>query len=139
VFALEYPPSRNIVKVSVAATATPTVKVVLSEAEYQVLDNRVVLDDPLQPGENITLEYNFLPPLKSCFLLSGEAWKDHKYHVWYGNPGAEDKLEPASYLLEKRALGQTICLEESLVDYGKRIVVGYVIYEKALPEYAQNP
>ena len=85
------------------------------------------------------MEYVFLPPLRSCFLLSGEAWKDHKYHVWYGPPGTEEKLEATSYLIEKKAQGQTICLEESLVDYGNRLVVGYVIYEKSLPQYTQNP
>jgi hypothetical protein len=139
VFALDYPPSNNKVKVSIATAAAPTLKVVLDEAEYQVIDNRVLLNDPLQPGENITLEYVFLPPLRSCFLLSGEAWKDHKYHVWYGPPGLEEKIEKARYTIEKKDQGQTICLEESLVDYGNRLVVGYVIFEKALPQFAQNP
>lgn len=139
VFALDYPPSNNVVKVSIATAAAPTVKVVLEATEYQVVDNRVVLNDLLQPGENITLEYIFLPPLKSCFLLSGEAWKDNRYNVWYGPPGTEVKLELASYFIEKKAQGQTICLEESLVNYGNRLVVGYVIYEKALPQYAQKP
>ncbi len=139
VFALDYPPANNKVKVSIATAAAPTIKIVLDESEYQVADNRVLLSDPLQPGENITLEYVFLPPLRSCYLLSGEAWKDHKYHVWYGPPGTEEKLEETSYLIEKKAQGQTICLEESKVDYGNRLVVGYVIYEKALPQYAQNP
>jgi len=138
VFALSYPPSENRVKVSIATGAAPDFKVLLDSMEYQVVENRVLLNDPLQPGENITLEYIFLPPLKSCFVLSGEAWKDHKYHVWYGPPSEEVKLDLASYTIEKKAPGQTICLDESLVDFGSRLVVGYVIHESGLPEFAQN-
>lgn len=132
-FPLEYPPYNNAVAVMIHSAGSPN-QITLAPGTYSVANNQVQLSDPLQPGEVITFDYMFYPPLKSCYLLSGEVWKEHKYHVWYGPPGQETRLDQSLFTIEKREKGQTICLEATVPAHGNRLIVGYVSNEKPRPD-----
>lgn len=124
VFALDYPPRAGSLSVTIDGG-------VLAANAFTIANNQLQLEDPLMPGESMVIEYEFWPPLKSCFPLSGVAFGTNKYFVWYGPLDNESSLEATSYTITKDAQGKAkICLDTALPDYGRRLVVGYISDEK---------
>lgn len=121
---LLYPPYDNVVALKVNGTP-------LSANEFDVENNQVLLDPPLAPGDGLTMDYEFRPPLTRCYLLSGKSFGTYGYRVWYGPPRHETEIAAATYAIEDGgAQGLKICLEASLPSYGKRLIVGYISDEK---------
>lgn len=124
VFALDYPPHADTLSVVVDGTT-------LGAADFTVANNQLTLDSPLLPGSSLTIEYEFWPPLRSCFPLSSVAHGKHEYFVWYGALDDEQTLEATKFEITKDALGKgKVCLDPSLPSYGRRLIVGYISDEK---------